>query len=135
MSNLTVAYRSNSINLINPKYFEKYEEYRHLLINKVFLYSEIHPKEKEIIKIRDNKYKVIDDFNIEIIGNLGNPKRSLRQILSCYECRKFITSDSDGYLFVYTGFKSSQEEFKISESAVLLKFQVYKLQKLAIKEE
>ena len=135
MSKLTVTYRNNSINLLNPTYFEKYEEYKDLLINKIFLYSEIHPKENEIINIRDTNYQVADVFDISLTGNLGNPKRSLRQILSCYECRKFIASDSDGYLFVYTGFKSSQEEFKISESAVLLKFQVYKLQKLTFKEE
>ncbi len=128
MSKLTVVYRNNSINLLNPTYFEKYEEYKDFLINKIFLYSEIHPKENEIIQIKNKNYLVSEKFNIEIVGNLANPKRSLRQILSnCYKCREFLTSEYDGCLFVYDGFKSSEEEFKISESAVQLKFQAYKL--------
>lgn len=132
MSHLTTTIRGNSINLLNPKYFEKYEEYKDLLAGKIFLYSEIHPKKDEIIKIKDEIYTVLtsDAFHIKIVGNLANPKRSLRQILSShYKCHEFLSADYDGCLFIYSGFKSSQEEFKISESAVQLKFIVYKLKK------
>ena len=132
MSHLTTTIRGNSLNLLNPKYFDKYDEYKELLEGKVFLYSEIHPKKDEIIKIKGEIYTVLttDVFNIEIVGNLANPKRSLRQILSShYKCHEFLSSDYDGCLFIYSGFKSSQEEFKISESAVQLKFMVYKLKK------
>lgn len=135
MSNLTTTYRSNFINRLNPKHFEKYEEYKELLLNKIFLYSEIHPKEDEIIKVNSDEYIVAINFPIEIrkVGNLTNPKRSLRQILTAYKCKEFLTTEYDGCLFVYDGFKSSPEVFKISESAVLLKFQVYKLKKIQIK--
>lgn len=125
--------RSNSLNLLNPKYFEKFEEYKDLIEGKFFLYSEIRPKERELIKIKGEKFVVQtkDVFEIEIVGNLVNPKRSLRQILSnCYKCQEFLTSIYDGCLFIYNGFKSSEEEFKISESAVQLKFLVYKLKKI-----
>ena len=137
MSKLTATYRNNFVKLLNPTYFDKYEEYKDLLKNKFFLYSEIHPKEDEIITFKGLDYVIQynDVFEIEIIGNLTNPKRSLRQILTnCYKCQEFIVSEYDGCLFIYNGFKSSEEEFKISESAVQLKFQVYKLKKLLPKK-
>jgi hypothetical protein len=117
--------------MLNPTYFEKYEEYKNFLVNKVFLYSEIHPKRSEIIRVKDFEYEISAVFDIEIIGTLTSPKRSLKSILSsCYKCQEFLTTDYDGCLFVYNGFKSSEEELKISDSAVQIKFRVYKLTKL-----
>ena len=127
---MTIAYSNNSISLVNQKLFDKYDEYKQYLDEKFFLYSEIHPKKDEILKFKDNDFSITDIFDIEVIGSVTNPKRSLKSILSsCYKCDEFLVSN-DGFLFVYNGFKSSEEEFKISESAVQLKFKVYKLQKL-----
>lgn len=118
---------TNSISLVNHKLFDKYDIYKEHLDKKVFLYSEIHPKKDDTLKFNDEEYSISDTFDIQVIGSVTNPKRSLKSILSsCYKCEEFLVS-ADGFLFVYSGFKSSQEEFKISESAVQLKFKVYKL--------
>lgn len=127
---MTISFSNNAISLVNQKYFDKYEEYKDLLKDKIFLYSEIHPKKDELLLFRDDKFEIVESFNIEIIGSLTNPKRSLKSILTaCYKCEEFLSSN-DCFLFVYNGFKSSEEEFKISESAVQLKFVVYKLNKI-----
>ena len=132
MSKLEAIYRTNNVNLLNSTYFDSYEENKEFLKGKIFLYSEIHPKDSQILKIRNINYQIGEVFDIEVVGNLANPKRSLRTILtSCYKCKEFMTfSTYDGCLFIYNGFKSSEEEFKISESAVQLKFRVYKLIKI-----
>lgn len=120
---------SNRVSLINPAYFELFAEFRDYLKGKFFLYSEIHPKESQVLKVNNNRYSISDIIDCQIVGTVTNPKKSLRSILTCYNRHEFLMSDYDGILFVYNGFKSSEEELKISDSAVLLKFRVYKLKK------
>ena len=121
---------SNRVSLINPAYFEMYSEFREYLKGKFFLYSEIHPKENQIFKIKSKQYSVSDIIDVQVVGTVINPKKSLRAILTCYNRHEFLISDYDGCLFVYNGFKASEEHIKICDSAVLLKFRVYKLKKV-----
>ena len=119
---------SNKFNQLNPVLFENYFKNIDILENKFFFYSEIIPKPNMTITFGGHIFSLKKPITVEIVGTISNPKRSLKKILSaCYQKEEFLSQNDNGCLFIYNGFTPYEEELKISDSPLKLKFLVYKL--------
>ncbi|MHA2364831.1 MAG: hypothetical protein ACXAC7_12825 [Candidatus Hodarchaeales archaeon] len=118
----------NNFKYVNPHLFHSYENYKFLIANQLFLYSERRPDLFSILEYDNTFYQIGTPEDITIPGHVTHPDQALKKILiACYEKKDILDlcKSNEGIIFVYNGFISSSSNIISSKANVQLKFLVY----------
>ncbi|MHA1983267.1 MAG: hypothetical protein ACW967_02855 [Candidatus Hodarchaeales archaeon] len=115
------------ITQLDPKSFMNYEEHKPYLEGKLILYSERRPPGNSL-DFKEVKYRLSSSETIKIGGSISNAKRAVYKMTNSYDSDKILSSeDSDGYLFVYDGFGSSEGSMQSADAPKQIQFRFFHL--------
>jgi hypothetical protein len=117
------------ITQLDPKSFMNFEEHKTHLEGKIILYSERRPPGNSL-EFKDVKYRLGSSETIKIAGSISNARRAVYKMTNSYDSDLILSSeDSDGYLFVYDGFASSDGSMQSADAPKQIQFRFFHLTK------